>query len=411
MLLNAHDWRAAARRRLPRFVFDYVDGAADDGLCLQRNRADLDACTLQPRVLRDTSELATDVQLFGRRWTMPVGIAPTGLNGLIRPDGDRAIARAAAGAGIAFTLSTASNTRLEDVRAAAPDSVQWMQLYVMHRAMAERVVRRAQTAGYEALVLTVDVPVSGNRELDVRNGFRLPFKPTARLALDVARHPGWALRMAGHGAPDFANLRPDDGEAASPALQAALLARAMDRTLAWEQLGWLRALWKGPLLLKGVLHAEDARRALDHGIDGLIVSNHGGRQLDASPSAIAALPSVVAAVGERIPVLMDSGIRRGADVAKALALGARAVLVGRPVLYALATSGQRGIEAWLRTLREDLVRTMVLLGARSIGELRQAPSVDTDEVGCKTTPSAWAASLPPRNRAGLTSRSVPPFHK
>lgn len=385
MLLNPHDWRAAARRRLPRFVFDYIDGAADDGLCLQRNRADLDACTLQPRVLRNTSELATDIELFGRRWTMPVGIAPTGLNGLIRPDGDRAIAQAAAGAGIAFTLSTASNTRLEDVRAAAPQSAQWMQLYVMHREMAERVVRRAQTAGYEALVLTVDVPVSGNRELDVRNGFRLPFKPTARLALDVARHPGWALRMAAHGAPDFANLRPDAGEAASPALQAALLARAMDRTLAWEQLGWLRALWKGPLLLKGILHADDARRALDHGIDGLIVSNHGGRQLDASPSAIAALPSVVAAVGERIPVLMDSGIRRGADVAKAVALGARAVLVGRPALYALATSGQLGVEAWLRTLREDLVRTMILLGARSIGELRQASSAQTDEVGWTTT--------------------------
>jgi len=381
MLLNAHDWRAAARRRLPRFVFDYVDGAADDGSCLRRNRADLDACILQPRILRNTSEIDIGFQLFGRRWAMPVGIAPTGLNGLIRPDGDRAIARAAAGAGIAFALSTASNVRLEDVRAAAPDSPQWMQLYVMHREMAERMVRRAQAAGYEALVLTVDVPVSGNRELDVRNGFRLPFKPTARLALDVALHPRWALRMARHGAPDFANLLPGDGEAASPALQAALLARAMDRTLAWEQLAWLRELWKGPLLLKGVLHADDARRALDHGIDGLIVSNHGGRQLDASPSAIAALPSVVAAVGERIPVLMDSGIRRGADVAKALALGARAVLVGRPVLYALATSGQSGVEAWLRTLREDLIRTMVLLGARSVDELRQASSMDSQPGG------------------------------
>ncbi|MFP5472675.1 MAG: alpha-hydroxy acid oxidase [Gammaproteobacteria bacterium] len=369
MLLSAHDWRAAARRHLPRFVFDYIDGAADEGLCLQRNRADLDACTLKPRVLRDTSGLDIGVQLFGRRWTMPVGIAPTGLNGLIRPDGDRAIARSAAGAGIAFALSTASNTRLEDVRAAAPEGEQWMQLYVMHREMAERIVRRAQTAGYQALVLTVDVPVSGNRELDLRNGFRLPFNPTPRLALDVARHPGWALRMARHGAPDFANLRPDDGEAASPALQAALLARAMDRTLAWEQLGWLRELWKGPLLLKGILHAEDARRALDHGVDGLIVSNHGGRQLDASPSAISALPSVIAAVEERIPVLMDSGIRRGTDVAKALALGAKAVLVGRPVLYALATSGQPGVEAWLHTLREDLVRTMVLLGARNVDEL------------------------------------------
>ncbi len=384
MLLNVGDWRAAAQRRLPRFVFDYVDGAADDGLCLKRNRADLDACILQPRVLRDTSMLDTGVELFGRRWTMPVGVAPTGLNGLIRPDGDRAIARAAAGAGIGFALSTASNTRLEEVRAAAPDSAQWMQLYVMHREMAERVVRRAQTAGYEALVLTVDVPVSGNRELDLRNGFRLPFKPSARLALDIARHPGWALGMVSHGAPEFANLRPDDGEAISPALQAALLARAMDRTLAWEQLAWLRELWKGPLLLKGILHAEDARRALDHGIDGLIVSNHGGRQLDASPSAISALPSVVSAVGKSIPVLMDSGIRRGTDVAKALALGAKAVLVGRPVLYALAASGQHGVETWLRTLREDFVRTMILLGACRVDELRPENSESSAPKGGST---------------------------
>lgn len=384
MLLNVGDWRTAAQRRLPRFVFDYVDGAADDGLCLKRNRADLDACILQPRVLRDTSMLDTGVELFGRRWTMPVGVAPTGLNGLIRPDGDRAIARAAAGAGIGFALSTASNTRLEEVRAAAPDSAQWMQLYVMHREMAERVVRRAQTAGYEALVLTVDVPVSGNREHDLRNGFRLPFKPSARLALDIARHPGWALGMVSHGAPEFANLRPDDGEAISPALQAALLARAMDRTLAWEQLAWLRELWKGPLLLKGILHAEDARRALDHGIDGLIVSNHGGRQLDASPSAISALPSVVSAVGKSIPVLMDSGIRRGTDVAKALALGAKAVLVGRPVLYALAASGQHGVETWLRTLREDFVRTMILLGACRVDELRPENSESSAPKGGST---------------------------
>ncbi|AFU48404.1 FMN-dependent alpha-hydroxy acid dehydrogenase [Acidovorax sp. KKS102] len=384
MLLNVGDWRAAAQRRLPRFVFDYIDGAADDGLCLKRNRADLDACILQPRVLRDTSMLDTGVELFGRRWTMPVGVAPTGLNGLIRPDGDRAIARAAAGAGIGFALSTASNTRLEEVRATAPDSAQWMQLYVMHREMAERVVRRAQTAGYEALVLTVDVPVSGNRELDLRNGFRLPFKPSARLALDIARHPGWALGMVSHGAPEFANLRPDDGEAISPALQAALLARAMDRTLAWEQLAWLRELWKGPLLLKGILHAEDARRALDHGIDGLIVSNHGGRQLDASPSAISALPSVVSAVGKSIPVLMDSGIRRGTDVAKALALGAKAVLVGRPVLYALAASGQHGVETWLRTLREDFVRTMILLGACRVDKLRPENSESSAPKGGST---------------------------
>ncbi len=371
MLLNPEDWRHEARRRLPRFVFDYVDGAADDGLCLRRNRTDLDAITLQPRVLRDTSVIDTGVNIFGRRWAMPVGVAPTGLNGLIRPEGDGLLASAAAGADIPFTLSTASNQRLEQVRAVAPGGEQWMQLYVMHRELAARIVRRAAAAGYRALVLTVDVPVSGNRELDSRNGFRLPFRPTARLAWDVGTHPRWALQIARHGAPDFANLRPDEGEPASAAAQAALLARAMDRTLVWQHLAWLRELWKGPLLLKGILHADDARRAVEQGADGVIVSNHGGRQLDAAPSAISALPAVVSAVSGRIPVFMDGGIRRGSDVAKALAFGATAVFVGRPLLYALAARGGDGASAWLQSLRDDLVRTMVLLGARRAQELRE----------------------------------------
>lgn len=371
MLLNPDDWRHEARRRLPRFVFDYVDGAADDGLCLRRNRTDLDAITLQPRVLRDTSVIDTGVNIFGRRWAMPVGVAPTGLNGLIRPEGDGLLASAAAGADIPFTLSTASNQRLEQVRAVAPGGEQWMQLYVMHRELAARIVRRAAAAGYRALVLTVDVPVSGNRELDSRNGFRLPFRPTARLAWDVGTHPRWALQIARHGAPDFANLRPDEGEPASAAAQAALLARAMDRTLVWQHLAWLRELWKGPLLLKGILHADDARRAVEQGADGVIVSNHGGRQLDAAPSAISALPAVVSAVSGRIPVFMDGGIRRGSDVAKALAFGATAVFVGRPLLYALAARGGDGASAWLQSLRDDLVRTMVLLGARRAQELRE----------------------------------------
>ena len=371
MLLTTDDWRREARRRLPRFVFDYVDGAADDGLCLRRNRSDLDAITLQPRVLRDTSTIDTGVEIFGQRWAMPVGLAPTGLNGLIRPGGDGLLASAAADSGIPFTLSTASNMALEKVRAAAPEGGQWMQLYVMHREMAERVVRRAAAAGYRALVLTVDVPVSGNRELDLRNGFRLPFRPTPRLAWDIASNPRWALRLARHGAPEFANLRPDEGGPASAALQAALLARSMDRTLVWEHLAWLRELWKGPLLLKGILHAKDAQLAVDHGADGVIVSNHGGRQLDAAPSAISALPAVVSGVGGRVPVFMDGGVRRGSDVAKALALGAAGVFVGRPLLYALAAGGRNGACTWLRLLREDLVRTMVLLGARRVEELQE----------------------------------------
>ena len=371
MLLNTEDFRLEARRRLPRFVFDYVDGAAEDGECLRRNRSDLDTLTLTPRVLRDTTTVDTSVEVFGRRWEVPFGIAPTGLNGLVRPGGDGALATAAEKAGAPFVLSTASNMRLEDVRAGAADGVQWMQLYVMHREMAQRIVQRAQRAGYQALVLTVDVPVSGYRELDVRNGFRMPFKPTARLAWDLLRHPRWSLRSARAGVPDFVNLTADGEAAGSASMQAALLARAMDRSLVWETLAWLRDHWHGPLLLKGVLSAQDARLALTHGVNGLIVSNHGGRQLDASPSAIAALPAVVDAVQDRMPVFMDSGIRRGSHIAKALALGATAVFVGRPVLFGLAAGGPAGVDAVLKSLTDELVRTMTLLGTPSLADLRQ----------------------------------------
>ena len=372
MLVNVEDFRREAREVLPRFVFDYIDGAADDGACMRRNGSDFDALTLTPRVLRDTSRIATSVTVFGSTWAAPFGIAPTGLNGLVRPRGDAALAVSAARAGVPFVLSTASNMRLEDVRAAAPDGVQWMQLYIMHKTMAERIVRRAQSAGYQALVLTVDVPVSGNRELDLRNGLRVPFRPTPRFAWDVLMHPLWSARAAIAGTPDFANITADAEDAGSVNQQAALLARTMDCTLAWDTLAWLRELWRGPLLLKGVLHADDARLALQHGVDGLIVSNHGGRQFDASPSAIAALPRVLEAVRGRIPVFMDSGVRRGTHVAKAIALGATAVLLGRPLLYGLAARGEAGVDAVLKLIGDDLLRTMALLGARSVDELAAA---------------------------------------
>lgn len=371
MLLNVEDFRREARRVLPAFVFDYVDGGADDGHCLKRNRADLDAVTLVPRVLRDTTAVDTAVEVFGSRWKFPVGIAPMGLNGLIRPGGDAMLARAACNEGASFLLSTASNMPLEDVRRAAPDGVQWMQLYVMHRAVARRIVERAHKAGYQALVLTVDVPVGGNREADRRNGFRVPFRLTPRLMRDLIAHPGWSIRAALAGMPAFPNVNDDPDTAVSPEVHAALLSRAMDQSVVWETLSWLREYWKGPLLLKGVLHPEDARLAIEHGVDGLIVSNHGGRQFDAAPSAIEALRRVVPEVNCRIPVFMDGGVRRGTDVAKALALGATAVFVGRPALYGLSVSGQSGAEAVLRTIREELVRAMALLGCSQTADLRR----------------------------------------
>ncbi|MBN8752981.1 MULTISPECIES: alpha-hydroxy acid oxidase [Variovorax] len=374
LLLNVDDYRRQARRVLPRLVFDYVDGGAEDERCMRRNRDAIEALPLIPDCLRDTSTVDIGIELFGRRWRAPFAVAPIGLAGLVRPRADALLAGAAQAARVPFILSTASNTRIEDVRTAAPDATLWMQLYVMgERAIAERIVRRARAAGFEALVLTVDVPVSGLRERDLRHGFRVPMRLTPGTVFDMARHPAWLMRLARHGMPRFENLLPgsdeDDGAPVSAQTQAALLSRTMDRTLTWESLGWLRKLWDGPLLVKGLLGAQDARRAVRHGADGIVVSNHGGRQLDAAPASIAALPAIVDAVNGRIPVLMDGGMRRGSDIVKALALGARAVLAGRAPVYGLACDGERGALSVLQLLAQETERTMTLLGTTQVREL------------------------------------------
>jgi (S)-mandelate dehydrogenase len=367
--LSIDDFARLAQRSVPRFVFDYVEGGAEDERCCRRNLEDLADLTLLPQQLRDTRRLDLSVTLFGRRWSAPFGIAPVGLAGLIRPQGDLQLARAAAAHGVPFVLSTASSARLEQVRQAAPGAILWQQLYVMSdRTIAERLVRRAREASFEALVLTVDVPVGGHRRRDVRNGFGLPLRPTRALLLDALLRPGWSLRMLRGGLPTFPNLS-DAGMAQPAQASASLLAREMDRGLTWESLAWLRRLWDGPLLLKGVLHPDDAHRALRHGVDGLIVSNHGGRQLDAAPSTISSLPAIAATVAGRVPVLVDSGFRRGSDVVKARALGAQAVLLGRAPLYGLCHDGERGAGAVLDFLAQDLARNMILLGLSDPGEI------------------------------------------
>ena len=369
--LTVNDWRAAAKRKLPRFVFEYLDGAAEDGLSLRRNRAAFEAVALRPRVLRDTTRFDASVELLGQRWAQPFAIAPTGLNGLVRPGGDIALARAAARMDVPFILSTASNERLEAVRAAAPKAELWLQLYVMQEpGITEQLLRRARAAGFNTLVLTVDVPVSGLRERDVRNGFKLPFRMTPRLALDLALHPRWAMRQALAGEPRFVNLVEVPDAALGPQAQAALLARAMDRSLDWSWLARVRADWPGNLVLKGVLHPEDARLALEAGVDALVASNHGGRQLDGAIAPLAALPQIVDAVEGRIPVILDSGVRRGIDIAKALSLGAAAVLIGRPTLYGLAAQGEDGAVQVLEGLRSELERCLILMGADCASALR-----------------------------------------
>lgn len=368
MKLNTEDHRRAARRHLPRFVFEFLDGGAERQCCLARNRGDLDRVLLNPRVLRDSTVLDTRIEVFGETWRRPFGIAPMGFTGLTRPGGDVMLARAAAAAGVPFVLSTASNSRIEAV--AQPGSaLGWFQLYVMRdRAIAGQMIRRARAAGFKALVLTVDVPVSGYRERDVRNGFRLPFRPPLATLADIALHPRWLLRFLGSGMPAFVNLAETEGTD-TLALQAALLSRDMDRSLDWDGLAWLRREWDGPLVLKGVLHPDDAREACRRGVDGVIVSNHGGRQLDAAPSSIDALHRVLDAIEDRIPVFVDSGFRSGLDVARALALGARAVFLGRPLLYGLAHGGEAGAAAVLDQFGSELERTMTLTGAPTVAAL------------------------------------------
>jgi (S)-mandelate dehydrogenase len=367
--VSLEDWHEAARRALPRFVYDYLAAGAEDGLCLARNRADLDAVRLTPRVLRSTLSVDPSMRLFERTWPQPFAVAPTGLNGLARPQGDLLLARAAAARDLVFCVSTAANASMEQLRHELPDLRLWLQLYVLsERGVAEEMIARAERTGVEALLVTVDVPVSGKREADLRNGFALPLRPSAAMLADIALHPGWALRQALGATLNMENLAP--GGKASPQVQAALLSRGMDRSLDWAALDWIRALWKKPLLIKGVLHAEDARTAVQRGVDALVVSNHGGRQLDAAPSSIEALPLIVSAVQGAIPVLLDSGIRRGSDIARALALGADAVLLGRAPLYGLAADGEIGVAAVLDLLTEELHRTLCLLGVDRLAGLK-----------------------------------------
>lgn len=371
MLLNIQDYRVAARKSLPKFVFDYIDGGADRELCLSSNSRAISEVKLLPSCLSNVSEIDTSVEIFGKQWSMPVGIAPTGFNGLSRPNGDLMLAKAAGNAGVPFCLSTASNVRLESV-ADQNHGSNWMQLYVMSdRSIAEQIMRRAARERYEALVLTVDVPVSGNRHKDIRNGFKLPFRPTIKTLFDLSIHPEWLLKFLFNGMPSFVNLAEDENSNSSAQLQAALLSRSMDKTLDWEQLKWIRSNWSGPLLLKGILNPKDAKLALNYGVDGVIVSNHGGRQLDASPATVQVLPQVVDQVAHSIPVLVDSGFYSGEDVVKALSIGAKAVLIGRPVLYGLASKGQQGVVEVLELFKTELIRTMTLLGASSIKDLNR----------------------------------------
>lgn len=363
--------RERARRVLPRVVFDYVDGGADDEWTMARNEAAWRSLELLPRFGTGITQVDLRTELLGASLALPVLLAPCGLARLLHPDGPAGAARAAAAAGTLAVLSTVAGEPLEAVAAKAPGSRQWFQLYAPTRAEAAELVGRAADAGYQALVVTVDTPALGNRERDRRNGVVPPLRLDARSAValgpQVLARPGWALRMMADGV-SFLRAPASPGSAGNPLAAATTISR-LASPFTWEDVAWLKERWRGPLVVKGIVTPADATAAVQAGADAVVVSNHGGRQLDGSPPTAQALPAVVAAVGDQVPVLVDGGIRRGADVVRAVALGARAVLIGRPYLFALAAGGQRGVEELLGTLAAELARTMVLLGRRRIAEI------------------------------------------
>ena len=367
--LNIADLRAIARRRVPGFVFEYVESGAEDEVTLTGNRAALGRLRLVPQTLVNTSGRHLRSTILGRAANAPLVIAPTGLNGLLHADGDVTLARAAAKLGIPYTLSTVSTTRLEEVASRAGGRL-WMQLYVVKdRTIGREIMRRAATAGYEALVFTTDANVFGNREWDQR-GYRRPGKPTLRASLDALRHPRWLWEvMLRHGMPRFRNLEPFVPANLTPMGASTVIPRLFDATISWDDIGWIREHWQGKLLLKGVLNAADAERAAALGADGIVVSNHGGRQLDYCVAAIEVLAEIKAAVGTRLAVLVDGGFRRGTDVVKALALGAEAVLLGRATLYGLIAGGAAGVDRALTILTTEIDRVLGQLGCNDVTEL------------------------------------------
>ncbi len=368
-LFSVAEMRAAARAVLPLPVFDYADGGAEDERTLRRNTDAFCDVGLLPRPLNGAASRDLSIELFGARLSMPLGIAPTGLAGLFWPEGERAAARAASAAGVPYCASHGSVCTLENIAQTGAEP-RWMQVFVYKdRGFTQEMVERARAAGYSVLVLTIDNQLLGNRERDIRNGFAIPPRFGVAGTVAAATRMPWLLRMRTT-LPrlTFGNyVRP--GEPADIGALASRMASLLDPALSWADVEWLRGLWKGPLLLKGVLHPAEASEAADRGIDGIIVSNHGGRQLDGAAASFDALPAVVEAVSGRIPVLMDGGVRRGADVIKALAFGAACCLIGRPQLWGLAVGGEAGVRHVLDIYRREIDRVMGLMGASTVRDL------------------------------------------
>jgi L-lactate dehydrogenase (cytochrome) len=366
VILSIEDLRALARRRIPRAIFDYADGGSYQETTLKANAADLDAIQLRPRVMIDVSDIKLATTLAGAQASMPLAIAPTGLCGLYHADGEILGARAAAAFGIPFCLSTMSICSIEDVRAAS-DQPFWFQQYLMRdRGFNQSLIERAIAARCSALVLTLDLQILAERRRDARNGLMIPPRLTLRNAWDIATKPVWALQVMLGKRRTFGNLVGHIGGADGAATLAQWTHTQFDPTANWRDVEWVRSRWPGKLILKGVMDAEDARFALSAGADAVVVSNHGGRQLDGAPSSISVLPEIVAAIDGRCDVLFDGGIRSGQDLAKGLALGARGGMIGKSFLFALAAGGQAGVTRALEIIRDELRVTLALTGTGDV---------------------------------------------
>jgi len=362
--VNIEDLRRMAKRRLPRSVFDFFDGGAEDETTLRGNRAAFERVRLLPRVLVDVSKVDTGVEIFGARSNLPMAIAPTGGIGAGRNGADLMLARAARAAGIPYTLATPATASIEEVAEKAGGRL-WFQLYVLkNREFRMKLVQRAQAAGYEVMFVTVDLAVGGKRERDLRNEFVAPFSPSWRNSRDVLLKPAWLADIARHGVPEMKNLAGMVRWSTKITDIAASVGRELDASFDWEQLKEIRDAWPGKLVLKGVERADDAERAAALGCDGVVVSNHGGRQLDGAQATLDALPAVARAVGSKITVLLDGGVRRGVDIVKARALGARAVLTGRATLFGVMAGGEAGAKRAIDILGGEFERALQLCGVQ-----------------------------------------------
>ncbi len=370
--INIEDLRVMARRRVPRAVFDFFDGGAEDEVTLRENRAAFERVRLLPKVLVNVAEVDLRTRIFGVESRLPMAIAPTGGISAGRAGAELALARAAKAFGVPFTLATPAAFTIERVAGEAGGRL-WFQLYaVRDREFREKLLLRAKTSGYEAVLVTVDLPVSGKRERDPRNGFVTPYKPNWRNSRDVLFKPAWLLEILRHGLPGMANFEGYRFSTPEGTDIVTAVGREMDAGLDWEALKRLRDLWPRKLLLKGVERPDDAERAAALGCDGVVVSNHGGRQLDGAAPTLEALPAIVSAVGNKITVLLDGGVRRGVDILKARALGAQAVLTGRATLFGAMAGGEPGARRALEILSTELERAMRLCGVRSVAEIGPA---------------------------------------